>query len=174
MINKLNIDIVKGYRERTLYITANFEHMLEFKIKMNAILTQSHEHNIMSYYYIDNQDNFWLTTEFLEQNLKLDLSKFIKCKKYLDIENDKQIEFCKIENINIFFAYFYDRFTFDESVRTEECLMIIYLTVLTIIFLNSRKGAPRKNIIIENKSYSIQVPEDGTMYQIPNILGLRG
>jgi hypothetical protein len=131
---KIDLTVLDKYRERTLYITSDYAHMLEFKYE-----------EINSFYYMDRQNKFWLEKDFMEQ-LNLDTKGLFN--KYLDTRDHEQKLFVKIDSIEELFS----------QIDTSSA----FLSLLTIITSNSRYGAPRKHITKNKKVFDIQIRDNSS------------
>lgn len=127
---QMNLETIQNYKEKTLYITPDYEHMLKFKTGETE-----------SFYYIDNNDKFWFEKSFFDK-IQIPITGMLT--KFFNTENGNQSLFIRISSIEEVFSII--NAAFDEKLYT----------LFTIITSNKRWGTPRKNITYYKNSYNIQ------------------
>lgn len=154
MLQQTDYCILENYKEKTIKKNPDYSRMLKFKCK-----------NINSYYYMDNNDKFWLLKSIFDNTAFSDaetevILKNASIQKYLDIDNNSQELFFKMDNFDELFAILDKKIQEDQIFTQEQFTFQEFKSLLKIIILNKRWGAPRKSIIIDKKIFNIQFTED--------------
>lgn len=131
--------IAASYQEELISRTKKIDQLWKFDCFLHWYSV--HLKDIQHYYLIDENDNFWLDRE-LCINAGLRIKRLTT--KFIDIDNNKQLEFVLLE-----------KFSIELLIKGENAK--IYKIIWQIIFDNKRQGAGRKRYISPDGSiFNIQ------------------